>query len=230
MYKKAMALGATALLAVSVLAGCSSSTTGDSGSGQPKAKPSMECMPNIDCPSSEASAPSGGGHSSPKASKQPLPKDTYAFRWGDYKFGSCTLELFPGYLGLTISDAHVVVVAGTGCVGFRPQNVSIKMTVERWYSEGGAPRAWHDAGLIVIYNSDIDGGPNLVIPAPNGSVPLSHLTQLKDAIPCKRDIQQGFSLYRLNIVITGISYGGTPFGPLGGQGSVITAHNSECNS
>lgn len=226
MYKKITALCLTAVLAV---AGCTSTAgTSGGGSSQPHSAPSMECMPNINCPASGASAPAGGGHSSPKASKQPLPQDTYAFRWGDYKFGSCTLALFPGYMGLTVSNAHVVVLGGTGCVGFRPQSVSITMTLERWYSVGGAPRAWHDAGLVILYNSDIDGLPPLVIPAPDGSVPLSELHQLKDAIPCVRDIAQGLSLYRLNVKITGISYSGKPFGS-GGEGATLAVHNSECN-
>jgi len=230
MYKKLTALGASALMAATLLTGCSSSTKGGTDSSHPNSAPSMECMPGINCPSDSHSAPAGGTDSSPKASKQPLPQDTYAFRWGDYKFGSCTLELFPGYIGLTIRDAHVVVLAGTGCVGFRPQHVNITLTLERWYSIGGEPRAWHEAGVPILYNSEIDGDPNLVIPAPDGTVPLSHLTQIKGAFPCKRDIQQGFSLYRLNVLIAGVSYSGNPIGPMGGQGSSIIAHNSECNN
>lgn len=229
MYKKIVALSTSALMALTLAVGCGSGTTTGTDNQQGSSKPSMECLPNINCPSSGASVPEGGGDRSPKASKQPLPQDTYAFRWGDYKFGSCTLQLFPGYLGLTVSNAHVVILAGVGCVGFRPQVVNITMELQRWYSVAGEPRNWHGAGKVILYDSSIDGGPNLVIPAPDGSVPLSELTQLKDAMPCVRDIQQGYSLYRLNITITGTSYGGSPIS-LGGTTSVLATHNSECNN
>jgi hypothetical protein len=230
MFKRITALSMAAVLALSLATGCGSSTTSGTDNQQHSGKPSMECMPNINCPGDRDSAPAGGTDKGPKPSKQPLPQDTNVFRWGDYRFGSCTLALFPSYLGLTISQAHVVVLAGTGCVGFRPKEVSITINLERWYSIEDQPRNWHAAGLVILYNSDLDGLPPLVIPGPDGSVPLSELHQLKDSIPCKRDVQQGMSLYRLNIVITGISYKGDPFGPLGGHSSTIIAHNSDCNN
>lgn len=228
MYKKIVALSTSALMALTLAAGCGSGTTTGTDNPQPQPAQSYCSIFATDC-GPQASAPNGGGDSSPKASKQPLPQDTYAFRWGDYKFGSCTLSLFPGYLGLTVSNAHVVILAGVGCVGFRPQVVNITMELQRWYSVAGEPRNWHGAGKVIIYDSSIDGGPNLVIPAPDGSVPLSELTQLKDAMPCVRDIQQGLSLYRLHITITGVSYGGSPIN-LGGDGSALAVHNIECNN
>lgn len=181
------------------------------------------------CPSSGASAPEGGGHSSPRASKQPLPQSTTAFRWGDYTFGNCALSLFPPYYGLTISNAHVVVLTGTGCVGYLPQEVRIQLELQRYYSVAGEPRNWHSAGLVLIYDSSIDGPPPLVIPHPDGTVPLTELHPIKGSMPCVRDISQGMSLYRLQITITGTSYDGKPFGPVGGDGSTLLAHNSECN-
>lgn len=236
MYKKIVALSTAALMALTLVAGCGSGTTGGTDNPQPA---KQSCPPGDNdyswCSNnpnnSQQTAPVGGGDSSPKASKQPLPQDTYAFRWGDYKFGSCTLALFPGYMGLTVSQAHVVILAGTGCVGFRPQHVNITVRLERWYSIGGAPRAWHDDGMApLLYDSDIDGMPPLVIPAPDGSVPLSELHKISGSTPCKRDIQQGLSLYRVKVDIVGLSYSGKPIGPMGGEGFTLAVHNSECNS
>lgn len=230
MFKKIAALSTSALLAVTLATGCGSGTTTGGPDNQQHGNSGQECLPNINCPTSGASAPEGGGHSSPKASKQPLPGDLGVFRWGDYKFGDCTLALFPGYMGLTVSQTHVVILAGTGCVGFQPRHVSITITLERWYSIGGAPRAWHpDSMAPLLYDSDIDGPPPLVIPAPDGSVPLGELHKISGSTPCKRDIQQGLSLYRIEANINGISYGGKPF-QSGGHGATLAVHNSECNS
>lgn len=148
-----------------------------------------------------------------------------AVRWGDWKFGDCALSLWPAYVGLSMSDGHLVILASTACVGYQPTEIHVHITLQKWWSPGGpaGKKDFHDTGVTLADSTP----PPLVILPREGEPPLSQQHKISDAIYCTPNSTTLAVPYRLRIDILGVSYGGHPI-VTGGFGAAFVVSHWDC--
>jgi hypothetical protein len=196
-----MAAGAAIALALS---GCTAPSGSSGGSTAAPAPKSSFCVPE----SGTCGGGQGGGASAPAKT----PPSGGVTLYGDYKFGDCSISLWPAQIGLTVvrnafrynPTGGIQAVVSEVCVGYTPSELTSHFSIERFYSayQPGHPAPapkWHAVKTFVTSQL-----PQIGLPDPfTGQVPFALQSRYSFTAGC---IDGG--VYRLRVDLLGLSLSG----------------------